>query len=56
MEERLKLVKRTFSIESQPKRGTRIHAHVPPNSESGAIVRPADAATYRKPFLRVDGL
>jgi PAS domain S-box-containing protein len=29
MEERLKLVKGTFSIESQPKRGTTIHASVP---------------------------
>jgi PAS domain S-box-containing protein len=33
MEERLKLVKGTFSIESQPKSGTTIHAHVPLNSE-----------------------
>ncbi len=29
MEERLKLVNGTFSIESQPKRGTTIHARVP---------------------------
>jgi len=29
MEERLKLLKGTFSIESQPKRGTTIHARVP---------------------------
>lgn len=29
MEERLKLVKGTFSIDSQPMRGTKIHAHVP---------------------------
>jgi signal transduction histidine kinase len=33
MEERLKLVKGTFSIESQPRRGTRIHARVPLDSE-----------------------
>jgi PAS domain S-box-containing protein len=37
MEERLKLVKGTFSIESQPKRGTRIHAYVPLNSESNPL-------------------
>ena len=37
MEERLKLVKGTFSIESQPKRGTRIHVHVPLNSESDPL-------------------
>jgi PAS domain S-box-containing protein len=37
MEERLKLVKGTFSIESQPKRGTTIHAHVPLNSESDPL-------------------
>ena len=37
MEERLKLVKGTFSIESQPKRGTRIHARVPLNSESDPL-------------------
>lgn len=29
MEERLKLVKGTLSIDSQPKRGTTIHARVP---------------------------
>jgi PAS domain S-box-containing protein len=34
MEERLKLVKGTFSIESQPKRGTTIHARVPLSSGS----------------------
>jgi len=36
MEERLKLVKGIFSIESQPKRGTKIHARVPltPGSDS----------------------
>ena len=34
MEERLKLVKGTLSIESQPKRGTIIHARVPHSSES----------------------
>jgi PAS domain S-box-containing protein len=32
MEERLKLLKGTFSIESQPKRGTTIHARVPLSS------------------------
>ncbi len=32
MEERLKLVKGTFSINSQPKRGTTIHARVPLSS------------------------
>src|SRR5437764_11325597 len=34
MEERLKLVKGTFSIESQPTRGTTIHARVPFGSGS----------------------
>jgi signal transduction histidine kinase len=34
MEERLKLVKGTLSIESQPKRGTTIHARVPFGSGS----------------------
>jgi signal transduction histidine kinase len=34
MKERLKLVKGTFSIESQPKRGTTIHARVPLSSDS----------------------
>jgi PAS domain S-box-containing protein len=37
MEERLKLVKGTFSIESQPNLGTRIHARVPLNSESDSL-------------------
>ena len=37
MEERLKLVKGTFSIESQPKRGTTIHARVPLGSRSDSI-------------------
>jgi len=37
MEERLKLVNGTFSIESQPRRGTRIHAHVPLNVESDPL-------------------
>jgi PAS domain S-box-containing protein len=37
MEERLKLVKGTFSIESQPKRGTRIHASVPLGSRSDSM-------------------
>jgi signal transduction histidine kinase len=32
MEERLKLVKGTLSINSQPKRGTTIHARVPLSS------------------------
>jgi signal transduction histidine kinase len=34
MEERLKLVKGTLSINSQPKRGTTIDARVPLNSGS----------------------
>ncbi len=34
MKERLQLVKGTFSIDSQPQRGTTIHACVPLNSES----------------------
>jgi PAS domain S-box-containing protein len=37
MEERLKLVKGTLSIESQPKRGTTIHARVPLNWESDSM-------------------
>ena len=37
MEARLKLVNGTFSIESQPRRGTRIHAHVPLNVESDPL-------------------
>jgi PAS domain S-box-containing protein len=37
MEERLKLLDGTFSIESQPKRGTTIHARVPLAQESKAI-------------------
>jgi signal transduction histidine kinase len=37
MEERLKLVKGTFSIESQPKRGTTIHARVPLSSGSDSM-------------------
>jgi PAS domain S-box-containing protein len=37
MEERLKLVKGTFSIESQPKRGTIIHARVPLSSGSDSM-------------------
>jgi PAS domain S-box-containing protein len=37
MEERLKLVKGTFSIESQPSRGTTIHARVPLSSGSGSM-------------------
>lgn len=37
MEERLKLVKGTLSIESQPKRGTTIHAQVPLSSGSNSI-------------------
>ncbi len=38
MEERLKLVEGTFSIESQPNRGTRIHARVPLSSGSSLRV------------------
>jgi len=37
MEERLKLVNGKFSIESQPKRGTTIHARVPVSSESDSM-------------------
>jgi signal transduction histidine kinase len=37
MEERLKLVNGTFSIASQPKRGTTIHARVPLTSGSDAM-------------------
>jgi PAS domain S-box-containing protein len=37
MEERLKLVKGTFSIESQPKHGTTIHARVPVSSETDSM-------------------
>ncbi len=37
MEERLKLVKGTLSIESQPKRGTTIHARVPFDSGSDSM-------------------
>jgi signal transduction histidine kinase len=37
MEERLKLLNGTLSIDSQLKRGTTIHARVPLNSESGAM-------------------
>jgi signal transduction histidine kinase len=37
MEERLKLLDGTFSIASQPKRGTTIHARVPLAQESKAI-------------------
>jgi signal transduction histidine kinase len=37
MEERLKLVNGTFSIASQPKRGTTIHARVPVTSGSDAM-------------------
>jgi signal transduction histidine kinase len=37
MEERLKLLNGTFSIDSQPKRGTTIHARVPLNSGSIAM-------------------
>jgi PAS domain S-box-containing protein len=37
MEERLKLVKGTLSIESQPKRGTTIHAYVPFNSGTDSM-------------------
>jgi PAS domain S-box-containing protein len=37
MQERLQLVKGKFSIDSQPQRGTTIHARVPLNSESDSI-------------------
>ena len=37
MEERLKMVKGTLSIVSQPKRGTTIHARVPVTVESSSI-------------------
>jgi PAS domain S-box-containing protein len=37
MEERLKLLKGTLSIESQPKRGTTIHARVPLSSASDSM-------------------
>jgi PAS domain S-box-containing protein len=37
MEERLKLLNGTFSIESQPQRGTTIHARVPFNSRSDSM-------------------
>jgi signal transduction histidine kinase len=37
MEERLKLVKGTLSIESQLKRGTTIHARVPVGSRSDSM-------------------
>jgi signal transduction histidine kinase len=37
MEERLKLLKGTLSIDSQPKRGTTIHASVPLDSGSHSI-------------------
>ena len=37
MEQRLKLLNRTFSIESQPKGGTRVHACVPLAREGKAI-------------------
>jgi signal transduction histidine kinase len=37
MEERMKLVKGTLSIDSQPKRGTTIHARVPLSSASDSM-------------------
>jgi signal transduction histidine kinase len=37
MEERLRLVKGTFSIDSQHKRGTTIHARVPFSSGSNSM-------------------
>ena len=37
MEERLKLLNGTFSIESQPKSGTTIHACVPLNSGTDSM-------------------
>jgi len=36
MEERLKLLNGTFSVESQPQRGTTIHARLPLSSKSGS--------------------
>jgi signal transduction histidine kinase len=39
MEERLKLVNGELSVESQPKRGTTIHALVPLSSDSNSEVR-----------------
>ena len=37
MEERLKLLKGTISIESRPKHGTTIHARVPLSSGNGFV-------------------
>ena len=37
MEERLRLVKGTLSIDSQPKRGTTIHARVPLSAGSDSM-------------------
>jgi signal transduction histidine kinase len=37
MEERLKLLNGTFSIESQPQRGTTIHAHLPLSSRNDSM-------------------
>ena len=37
MEERLRILKGTLSIESQPQRGTRVHARVPLNSGSNSM-------------------
>ncbi|HMD09092.1 MAG TPA: PAS domain S-box protein [Candidatus Acidoferrum sp.] len=37
MEQRLRLVKGAFSIDSQPSRGTTIHARVPINKAAGAV-------------------
>jgi signal transduction histidine kinase len=37
MEERLKLLKGTLSIESQPRRGTTVHARVPLGSDSDSM-------------------
>jgi signal transduction histidine kinase len=39
MEERLKLLQGIFSIESQPQRGTTIHARVPLSSGSDSMRR-----------------
>jgi PAS domain S-box-containing protein len=41
MEERVKLLKGAVSIESQPERGTSIHAQIPLSSESDAMRAPA---------------
>jgi signal transduction histidine kinase len=42
MQERLKLLKGTFSIESQPRRGTIIHARVPLSSRIDSMASGPD--------------